>query len=82
MSSIIILKVLVAVTYSTVILKLMGVSKKVIDTYTVYSKETAMEMALAISDFTKSDLGVGITGRLTSNVCKEKGFIFAFMIEG
>lgn len=62
-----------AVTYSTDFKIKMGVSKKVIDTYTVYSKETAMEMALAISDFTKSDLGVGITGRLTSNVCKEKG---------
>ena len=62
-----------AVTYSTEYKIKMGVSKDVIDTYTVYSKETAIEMAKAISEFTGSDLGVGITGRLVSNLNEEKG---------
>lgn len=62
-----------AVTYSTEYKIKMGVSKDVIDKYTVYSKETAMEMARTISRFTGSDLGVGITGRLVSNLAEDKG---------
>ena len=62
-----------AVTYSTEYKIKMGVSKDVIDKYTVYSKETAMEMARTISRFTGSDLGVGITGRLVSNLDEDKG---------
>ena len=62
-----------AVTYSTEYKIKMGVRKEVIDTYTVYSKETAIEMAKTIALFTNSDLGVGITGRLTSNLDEEKG---------
>ena len=42
----------------------MGVSKEVIDTYTVYSMETAKEMSKNISRFANSDYGVGITGML------------------
>ena len=62
-----------AVTYSTEYKIKMGVPKEIIDKYTVYSKETAIEMAKAISKFTDSDLGVGITGRLVSNLEEEKG---------
>ena len=62
-----------AVTYSTEYKIKMGVRQDIIDEYTVYSKETAIEMARAISEFTDSDLGVGITGRLTSNLDEEKG---------
>lgn len=62
-----------AVTYSTEYKIKMGVSKDIIDKYTVYSKETAIEMAKTISKFTNSDLGVGITGRLTSNLDEDKG---------
>ena len=62
-----------AVTYSTEYKIKLGVSKDIIDKYTVYSKETAIEMAKEISEFTDSDLGVGITGRLTSNLDEEKG---------
>ena len=51
----------------------MGVSKDVIDKYTVYSKETAIEMARTISKFAGSDIGVGITGRLVSNLDEGKG---------
>lgn len=53
-----------AVTYSNEYKIKMGVSKKVIDEYSVYSLETAREMAKAISKFSKSNLGIGITGKL------------------
>lgn len=61
-----------AVTYSTEYKIIMGVSKEIIDKYTVYSKETAKEMAYNISVFSSSDIGVGITGRLTSNINEKK----------
>lgn len=53
-----------AVTYSNEFKVKMGVSKEVIDTYTVYSMETAKEMSKAISSFANSSYGVGITGML------------------
>lgn len=62
-----------AVTYSTEYKIKMGVPKEIIDKYTVYSQEVSIEMAKAISKFTDSDLGVGITGRLVSNLEEEKG---------
>ena len=42
----------------------MGVDKEIIDKYTVYSIETAMSMAKAISNFANSNYGVGVTGKL------------------
>lgn len=53
-----------AVTYSNEYKIKMGVSKEVIDKYTVYSMETAKEMSKNISDFALSDYGVGITGQI------------------
>lgn len=53
-----------AVTYSNEYKIKMGVSKDVIDTYSVYSMETAHEMALNISKFANADIGIGITGKL------------------
>ena len=53
-----------AVTYSNEYKIKMGVSKKIINKYTVYSLETAKEMARAISCFTNSNYGIGITGQL------------------
>lgn len=53
-----------AVTYSNEYKIKMGVPKEIIDTYTVYSQETADAMAKAISHFCESDYGVGITGKL------------------
>lgn len=53
-----------AVTYSNEFKIKMGVSSEVIDKYSVYSMETAMEMSKNISSFTNSDYGVGITGKL------------------
>lgn len=61
-----------AVTYSNEYKIKMGVSEEVINKYTVYSRETAKEMAYNISKFANSNLGVGITGRLTSNENTQK----------
>lgn len=53
-----------AVTYSNEYKIKMGVSKDVIDKYSVYSINVAREMAKKISDFANSDIGVGITGKI------------------
>lgn len=53
-----------AVTYSNQYKIKMGVDADVINKYSVYSMETAHEMALNISKFANSDFGVGITGKL------------------
>ncbi len=53
-----------AVTYSNEYKIKMGVSEEIIGKYTVYSRETAKAMSKAISDFTDSTYGVGITGKL------------------
>ena len=53
-----------AVTYSNEYKIKMGVSSNVIDKYSVYSMETAMEMSKNISDFANSNYGIGITGKL------------------
>ena len=53
-----------AVTYSNEFKIKMGVNKEVIDKYTVYSQNVAREMARCICEFTNSNIGVGITGKL------------------
>ena len=53
-----------AVTYANDFKIKMGVSEDLIDKYTVYSKEVANEMSKKISEFTNSDYGIGITGKL------------------
>ena len=53
-----------AITYSNEYKIKMGVSKDIIDKYSVYSFEPANEMSRVISEFTNSDYGVGITGKL------------------
>ena len=53
-----------AVTYSNEYKIRMGVPKEIIDKYSVYSFEVSDSMALNISNFSHSDLGVGITGKL------------------
>ena len=53
-----------AVTYSNEYKIKMGVSSDIIDKYSVYSIETAMEMSKNISCFSNSNYGVGITGKL------------------
>ena len=53
-----------AVTYSNEYKIKMGVDENIINKYSVYSIKTAEEMAKNISDFTNSNYGVGITGKL------------------
>ncbi|CDE49202.1 competence/damage-inducible protein CinA C-domain [Firmicutes bacterium CAG:460] len=53
-----------AVTYSNEFKIKMGVPKEIINTYSVYSIETAIEMSKKISEFTNSNYGIGITGKL------------------
>ena len=53
-----------AVTYSNEFKVKMGVSKEVIDEYSVYSMNTADEMSKNISKFSNSNYGIGITGKL------------------
>ncbi len=53
-----------AVTYSNEYKIKMGVDKDIIDKYTVYSMPVANEMSKKISEYTNSDYGIGITGKL------------------
>lgn len=53
-----------AVTYSNEFKIKMGVPQEVIEKYSVYSMETAREMARSIRNFSHSSIGVGITGKL------------------
>lgn len=53
-----------AVTYSNEFKIKMGVSEEIINKYSVYSMEVANEMSKCISNFTNSDYGIGITGKL------------------
>ena len=55
-----------AVTYSNEYKIKMGVSEEIIEKYSVYSVEVAKEMSKAISIFTNSDYGIGITGKLNA----------------
>jgi len=66
-----------AVTYSNEYKEKLGVSKNVIDTYTVYSIETAKEMATKIAEFANSNIGVGITGELGNTINKEPKVYFS-----
>ena len=53
-----------AVTYSNEYKIKMGVSSELIDKYSVYSMEVAEDMAKKISNYTSSNYGVGVTGKL------------------
>ena len=53
-----------AITYSNEYKIKMGVDKEIIDKYSVYSIETAKDMAKKISAFSESNYGIGITGKI------------------
>ena len=53
-----------AVTYSNEFKIKIGVDEKVIDKYSVYSIETSHEMSKKITEFTGSNYGVGVTGKI------------------
>ncbi len=61
------------VTYSNDYKTYFGVSKETIEEYTVYSNEVAEEMAKSVSDISKSDFGIGVTGMLGEIDPKNKG---------
>ena len=63
------------VTYSNEFKEKFGVSKNIIDKYTVYSKETAIEMAKNVVKFSNADYGIGVTGEL-GNSLKENNKVF------
>lgn len=69
-----------AVTYSNEYKVKMGVDKEIIKKYTVYSIEVAREMSKSISNYTNSDYGVGITGKINkedpNNKFQENDVIF------
>ncbi len=69
-----------AITYSNEFKIKMGINPDVIDKYTVYSMETAVEMSKNISEFTNSNIGVGITGQLNKydpyNKTSEKNIVY------
>ena len=52
------------VTYSNEYKMRFGVTKDTLDKYTVYSIETAKEMAKSVSVFAASNFGIGVTGEL------------------
>ena len=56
-----------AVTYSNEYKIKMGIDKEIIDKYSVYSTEVAIEMSKQISEFSNSDYGIGITGKIDNN---------------
>ncbi len=53
-----------AITYSNEYKIKMGVNSELIDKYSVYSMNVAEDMAKAISAYTNSNYGVGVTGKL------------------
>lgn len=50
------------VTYSNEVKVQLGVSQEILDTYSVYSKETAQAMASTCRNAFQADIGLGITG--------------------
>ena len=56
-----------AVTYSNLYKIKLGVKSELIEEYSVYSSEVAKDMARAIVDFTDSNYGVGVTGKLNKS---------------
>ena len=69
-----------AITYSNEYKIKMGISEDTLTKYTVYSYEIANEMSKSISDFTNSDYGVGVTGKLNRvdkyNPYKEDNIVY------
>ena len=53
-----------AVTYSNDYKIKLGVNKELIDKYTVYSMEVSRDMARAITEYTNSSYGIGVTGKM------------------
>lgn len=69
-----------AVTYSNDFKIKMGVDKKIIDKYSVYSTEVSNEMSKNIALFSNSNYGIGITGKLnkpdTENIFGKDNIVY------
>lgn len=69
-----------AITYSNEFKIKMGVDENIIEKYSVYSIEVAKCMSKKISDFTDSDYGIGITGKINridkDNMCGKDDLVF------
>lgn len=52
------------VTYSNEFKEYFGVAKETIEEYTVYSNQVSSQMAEKVSEISKSNYGIGITGQL------------------
>ena len=53
-----------AVTYSNLYKIKLGVNSEEIEEYTVYSEQVARDMSRAIVEFTNSNYGIGVTGKM------------------
>ena len=69
------------VTYSNEYKIKFGVDKNVIEKYTVYSTETAKEMAKNVANFANSNIGVGITGELGNTINKEPKVYYSIYLK-
>ena len=69
------------ITYSNEYKIKFGVNKDTIDKYTVYSSETAEEMAKNVADFANADFGIGITGNLDETGTVNKVYYSVYVKE-
>lgn len=75
-----------AVTYSNEYKIKLGVNPKVIEQYSVYSMETAIEMSKNIANFANADIGIGVTGKINredvNNKFGDNNKIFISIFDG
>jgi len=69
------------VTYSNEYKIKFGVNKETINKYTVYSSQTAEEMARTVANFANSDFGIGVTGNLDENGAVNKVYYSIYIKE-
>ena len=68
------------VTYSTEYKIKFNVDREVINECTVYSSETAEEMAKIVAQFAKSNIGIGVTGEMGNTTNKKPKVYYAIYL--
>ncbi len=69
------------ITYSNrVKMKVLGVKKETLDTYTVYSLETSLEMAKGLKEKTNSEVCISVTGETESSEGNPCAYYFTIII--
>lgn len=69
------------ITYSNrVKMKVLGVTKETLDTYTVYSLETSLEMAKGLKEKTNSEVCISVTGETESSEGSPCAYYFTIII--